>query len=188
MGEKRLKPHYYCIYWLRGLKKQRNLDVLLIYFMCVLVFQQPEFFIHLLSLCQTQALPLPPGQSLWGSSGMLLHVKSSSCLSTHDIASIDSLFQPDLTRSKKNCVAEQHYSLPTDSPVFDLSFHWKPCVKRAMPNETYPKLNADFVSTKWIKQLKKLEKCLDHLDGFMYLRNSWLMCSLATHQPQKQIL
>lgn len=32
------------MYWPRALKKQRNLEVFLIYFMCVLVFQQPGVF------------------------------------------------------------------------------------------------------------------------------------------------
>lgn len=55
---------------------------------------------------------------------MLLHAKSSSCLDTQDTASIDREFQPDLTRSKRKCVAEQPYSLPTDSPVLNLSLQF----------------------------------------------------------------
>lgn len=109
-----------------------------------LLFSNQKSSRHVCSLGQTQAFPLPPGQSLRGSSGMLLYVKSSSSLSTHDSASIDRLFQPDLTRSKRICAAEQPYSLPTDSPVFNSLQFAENCVKRAMPNKIYPTLNANF--------------------------------------------
>lgn len=55
--------------------------------------------------------------------------------------------------------------------------------------KTFAKLNLPGANCKVCKQgvneiIKKLGKCLDHLDGFMHLRKSWLMPSLTTHQPQ----